>query len=575
MADLCLQCSKRATGSSNKFIKIFASQIIIIMFAVVLGGCPNNRGIGKSITADIPPTGGTIVLEGIASVTFPNGAFPSTQQVRLETTRDAATNELFQLSSVIFSPGARSTYEVRINTGDTQPQSETVSVSLSIPPGIGDASTIQVFAQVFDGTVNDAQDDYDELHDGFDLYPSTLDTNSQQLQFELPWSVFSAGRLGDGSHEATLILAATKEVSETSGMAALALNSGSCPVSPIGPPLEQLTRSRGFNNATKTTIKGKTIIGHPGTDYKAQDGDAILAVGDGTVVQAVESNGKPLDKDNGGTGGVIVIAIPGTGMVRYMHLKKGSIRVKKGDQVKCGQLIAEADNTGYSSGSHLHFELALGSNYMRNRVDLEPCLDENKCKNSFDGTFEFTWESRSNTDPDDYFIKSVEGTVRWEFLQDGYIWDDGLGRGIVWRSYIATEITANITHDEDAYSVCVGESPTIVSTPYGNGSLLFIYPTEKMYQMEIDLDVSCPGTCKDKETGDTSNIEIWFWGIPALAFKCTDPYNFPDFPGDFIKYSIADSNILNGTYSLSDCISNDRTLTINGSWSFSKSSTTP
>lgn len=40
---------------------------------------------------------------------------------------------------------------------------------------------------------------------------------------------------------------------------------------------------------------------------------------------------------------------------RYWHLKGFS--VKKGDIVKTGQLIGWCDNTGLSSGSHLHFEL--------------------------------------------------------------------------------------------------------------------------------------------------------------------------------------------------------------------------
>lgn len=39
----------------------------------------------------------------------------------------------------------------------------------------------------------------------------------------------------------------------------------------------------------------------------------------------------------------------------YWHIKKGSFKVKVGDKVKAGDLLAEADNTGMSTGSHLHF----------------------------------------------------------------------------------------------------------------------------------------------------------------------------------------------------------------------------
>lgn len=41
----------------------------------------------------------------------------------------------------------------------------------------------------------------------------------------------------------------------------------------------------------------------------------------------------------------------------YAHLAKGSIKVKVGDKVKKGQLLASLGNTGNSNASHLHFQI--------------------------------------------------------------------------------------------------------------------------------------------------------------------------------------------------------------------------
>ena len=42
---------------------------------------------------------------------------------------------------------------------------------------------------------------------------------------------------------------------------------------------------------------------------------------------------------------------------RYLHIKKGSARVKKGQFVRCGQVLAEIGSSGNSSAPHLHFEV--------------------------------------------------------------------------------------------------------------------------------------------------------------------------------------------------------------------------
>ncbi|RIK08298.1 MAG: M23 family peptidase [Acidobacteria bacterium] len=105
-------------------------------------------------------------------------------------------------------------------------------------------------------------------------------------------------------------------------------------------------------------------------DYGAE----ILAVADGTVVatldteEANEPGILPANDPNRASkitidnvdGNHIIIDIGGGAYAFYAHLIKGSLKVKVGDKVKAGDLIAQLGNTGNSNASHLHFHLMDG-----------------------------------------------------------------------------------------------------------------------------------------------------------------------------------------------------------------------
>ncbi len=72
---------------------------------------------------------------------------------------------------------------------------------------------------------------------------------------------------------------------------------------------------------------------------------------------AVEGSGNESDKDKWN---FIRIRHKEDGTVAiYGHLKKGGVKVKIGDQVKLAQVIGVSGNSGYSTGAHLHFEVAV------------------------------------------------------------------------------------------------------------------------------------------------------------------------------------------------------------------------
>lgn len=87
---------------------------------------------------------------------------------------------------------------------------------------------------------------------------------------------------------------------------------------------------------------------HAGTDFGAPMGSAIHASMDGTVTRAEWFDGYGLATDIDHGGGY---------MTRYGH--QSSIKVKKGDKVRQGDVIGLVGSTGDSTGPHLHFEIRI------------------------------------------------------------------------------------------------------------------------------------------------------------------------------------------------------------------------
>lgn len=93
-------------------------------------------------------------------------------------------------------------------------------------------------------------------------------------------------------------------------------------------------------------------------------GADILAVADGPVVGVMEGlpeqvagrtpSGLPLDQYGGNH---IVQDIGDGNFAFYAHLKTGSTKVKIGDRLTRGQVIAQLGNTGNSDAPHLHFHV--------------------------------------------------------------------------------------------------------------------------------------------------------------------------------------------------------------------------
>lgn len=92
------------------------------------------------------------------------------------------------------------------------------------------------------------------------------------------------------------------------------------------------------------------------SDYYSYDSD-LFAVFDGTVVNALDSSedmtpGKIRFDDPGNS---IQIQSNSGNVAHYAHIRQRSLKVKKGDVVKRGDMIGKVGNSGMSHGPHLHF----------------------------------------------------------------------------------------------------------------------------------------------------------------------------------------------------------------------------
>ncbi len=113
--------------------------------------------------------------------------------------------------------------------------------------------------------------------------------------------------------------------------------------------------------------------GHTGIDIIGKEGlPEIIAHSDGVVFACVD--GKYNDIKTTGVnqyGNYVQIKHANNMYTLYAHLEKG-LKVKKGQQVKKGQVIGREGNSGYSLGTHLHFEVRNKDNYV---IDPTPYID--------------------------------------------------------------------------------------------------------------------------------------------------------------------------------------------------------
>lgn len=158
-------------------------------------------------------------------------------------------------------------------------------------------------------------------------------------------------------------------------------------------PLSTLYVNQGFgeNNVCYRTVNGKVEVitpqiqgvcpagysslysmmkGHNALDLRAYHGQPILAPCDGFIqeLQTEEARGLGIGLITKNKYPCIETNKDELFKIRFWHLM--TINVKMGQTIKKGDLLGLADNTGYSSGDHLHFEVkpVVYENYLWNNI---------------------------------------------------------------------------------------------------------------------------------------------------------------------------------------------------------------
>ena len=100
-------------------------------------------------------------------------------------------------------------------------------------------------------------------------------------------------------------------------------------------------------------------------------GTDLLAVADGIVAATKDSipenvvGGRAVNIDMVTVGGNYVALDIGNGKYAlYAHVQPGSLRIKVGDRVKRGQVLALLGNSGNSTEPHVHFQIADGPTFL-------------------------------------------------------------------------------------------------------------------------------------------------------------------------------------------------------------------
>lgn len=114
----------------------------------------------------------------------------------------------------------------------------------------------------------------------------------------------------------------------------------------------------GWKDSDPTSGYGHAYDNHRGTDYGMVNGTPLYSIGNGSVTASRDN--VPTD-DHSDTGNYMMFTYTEQGetyKVNFWHLNVNGALKDTGETVTKGELVAYSDNTGNSTGPHLHYGIA-------------------------------------------------------------------------------------------------------------------------------------------------------------------------------------------------------------------------
>ena len=311
--------------------------------------------------------------DGLARFDVPAGMFSVAHTFEVSQLDSASATSQFDDLSSLFRVGNRADRPIQLLAGTTAPTDGTFEAVVTVPSNltIPAGQRPELFVQVY-------EDLGMEVLDNWQLFSSSYDPTTRTLTAPLPAWCFTSKRSTDGRYAARLIVATTPGAaslapSQSTAKIAVAAAAGAatpddCKAGFIGKPVEGdfgVTSEYGerihpIDNVTKM---------HWGADYGVPTGTQVVAAANGKVERI---------KDQGsvGYGKYLILRHNDGSATLYAHLDATSASV--GQEVKRGDPIATSDNSGGSTGAHLHFEYVPNGEIVqsKNRIDPTPCIQD-------------------------------------------------------------------------------------------------------------------------------------------------------------------------------------------------------